>query len=108
MAVHVRVAGGLAGLLAAASLLSCSDAADPAAPPSFPAAGSAAPATSGSPAAPGPLTAADWPTSHRDNLRSGAGPAQPPARTLTAAWRAKLDGAVYGQPLVIGTTVLAA
>jgi outer membrane protein assembly factor BamB len=32
----------------------------------------------------------------------------PPPGRLSVAWRARLDGAVYGQPLVIGDTVIAA
>ena len=50
----------------------------------------------------------DWPTYHRDNARTGVAPSFPPPGTLTPAWRAALDGAVYGQPLVIGDTVYAA
>jgi polyvinyl alcohol dehydrogenase (cytochrome) len=56
----------------------------------------------------------DWTTYHRDNARTGvapdsgpgAGPASP--RSLAAAWKAKLDGAVYGQPLLVGDLLYAA
>jgi outer membrane protein assembly factor BamB len=50
----------------------------------------------------------DWTTYHRDNARTGyvAGLADP-AR-FERAWSARLDGAVYGQPLVVGDRVLVA
>ena len=58
--------------------------------------------TSGAPAA----GSGDWTTYHRDNARTGylAGLADP--TRLTRAWSARLDGAVYGQPLVVGDRVL--
>jgi len=90
----------------AALLVASCGAKAPAAEPSFPAA-----ATSAAAAAPSSSAgsgADDWPTYHRDNQRSGLGADQPAARRLTPAWRARLDGAVYGQPLVIGGRVLAA
>jgi outer membrane protein assembly factor BamB len=57
------------------------------------------------PPAPGPD---DWPTYHKDNSRSGYAANLAPPATLTTAWHAGLDGAVYGQPLVIGGEILAA
>jgi polyvinyl alcohol dehydrogenase (cytochrome) len=54
------------------------------------------------------LSATDWPTYHRDAARTGVAPATPAAGRLTTAWRRPLDGAVYGQPLVVGGTVIAA
>ena len=103
MASSARAGVCVAGVLSAALLASCTsgDAADPSFPP---AAASPAATTAGS----APATAAEWPTYHHDNARSGLGPAQPAATKLTAAWRAKLDGAVYGQPLVVAGKVLAA
>jgi polyvinyl alcohol dehydrogenase (cytochrome) len=74
----------------------------PAGPVTTPAA--TAPATE----PPAPLSATDWPAYHRDAARSGAGPASPAAGRLSIAWRRHLDGAVYGQPLVIGGLVIAA
>jgi len=94
----------VAGLLSAALLASCTGGSKAAEPSFPPAAASPAPASAGATSDP----AADWPTYHRDNARSGLGPAQPAATKLTAAWRAKLDGAVYGQPLVVAGRVLAA
>lgn len=55
-----------------------------------------------------PLLGADWPTYHRDALRTGTVAGLPAVRSLTKAWSTGLDGAVYGQPLVVGARVLAA
>jgi outer membrane protein assembly factor BamB len=41
-------------------------------------------------------------------LRSGYLPGSPDPARLTRAWGARLDGAVYGQPLVVGERVLVA
>ena len=62
------------------------------------------------PGAPRTLAPADWPTYHHDNARTGVGAVAPLAApaVLSQAWVARLDGAVYGQPLVLGTTVIAA
>ena len=58
--------------------------------------------------APSSLTARDWPTYHRNAARTGEAPAKPAAGKLSIAWKRRLDGAVYGQPLVIGNVVIAA
>jgi polyvinyl alcohol dehydrogenase (cytochrome) len=52
--------------------------------------------------------AAAWPTYGRDFARSGvaAGVARP--GPLKVSWRVHLDGAVYGQPLLVGNLVIAA
>ena len=63
------------------------------------------PASTASPAA---LAATDWTTYHRDAARTGVAPAKPAAGALSIAWRRSLDGAVYGQPLVVGSLVIAA
>jgi outer membrane protein assembly factor BamB len=57
---------------------------------------------------PATLTPADWTTYHRDAARTGVAPARPAAGPLSIAWRRHLDGAVYGQPLVVGDLVIAA
>jgi outer membrane protein assembly factor BamB len=50
----------------------------------------------------------DWTTYHRDNARTGYVPGLADPRRLAPAWTAKLDGAVYGEPLVVGDRVLVA
>ena len=50
---------------------------------------------------------AAWPTYGRDFARSGVADAARPGR-LTVSWRVHLDGAVYGQPLLVGNLVIAA
>lgn len=70
-----------------------------------PSTGASAPATTGSP---GPVRAGDWPTYHRTNDRAGAAPGVAAPGGLADGWAARLDGAVYGQPLVVGDLVIAA
>ena len=67
--------------------------------PSSSSSGSPAPAGSG---------ASDWPTYHRTLDRAGAATGLPAVHRLGAAWTAGLDGAVYGQPIVVGGLVVAA
>ena len=88
-------------------LASCSTAAPAEGRPSSPTP-SAAPAVTASQPTPAKPGATDWPTYHRDAARTGVAPPRPAAGKLTIAWRRHLDGAVYGQPLVIGGTVIAA
>ncbi|HTC69766.1 MAG TPA: cell wall-binding repeat-containing protein [Acidothermaceae bacterium] len=52
--------------------------------------------------------ATDWPTYHHDAQRTGVTTATPAFNGFSAGWKASLDGAVYGQPIVHGTTVVAA
>jgi polyvinyl alcohol dehydrogenase (cytochrome) len=52
--------------------------------------------------------ATDWPTYHHDAQRTGVTTATPAFTGFSAGWKASLDGAVYGQPIVLGTTVVAA
>ena len=51
---------------------------------------------------------ANWPTYHADARRSGSVAGLPAAGRLAIGWSRRLNGAVYGQPLVIGDTVIAA
>jgi polyvinyl alcohol dehydrogenase (cytochrome) len=52
---------------------------------------------------------AAWATYHHDAGRSGVDPSEPPATALAPAWTSgPLDGAVYGEPLVVGERVIAA
>ena len=54
------------------------------------------------------VTAGDWPTYHLDNQRDGYQSRLDPLSTLAVDWKAALDGAVYGQPLVVGGRIFAA
>ena len=52
--------------------------------------------------------AAAWPTYGRDFARSGVAAGVAAPGPLTVSWRVHLDGAVYGQPLLVGNLVIAA
>src|SRR5215468_2298606 len=52
--------------------------------------------------------AAEWPAFHAGAARTGVAADMPDAGPLTQRWTARLDGAVYGQPLVVGNMVIAA
>src|SRR5258708_23067026 len=54
------------------------------------------------------LSSADWPTYHHDNARTGYLANEPDPKQLISAWTAKLDNAVYAEPLVIGGRVIVA
>jgi hypothetical protein len=51
---------------------------------------------------------AAWPEFDQNAQRTGIGPRLPTAGKLSLSWSARLDGAVYGQPLVVGGDVIAA
>jgi polyvinyl alcohol dehydrogenase (cytochrome) len=79
--------------------------------------GTASPSATASPAlktlgpgadSPGAHPAAAWPTRNKDAARTGVAAGLPDAGPLTQRWTARLDGAVYGQPLVVGNMVIAA
>ncbi len=50
----------------------------------------------------------NWTTYHRDNLRTGYIASTLDPHSLTKAWGIQLDGAVYAEPLVVGTHVIVA
>jgi polyvinyl alcohol dehydrogenase (cytochrome) len=52
--------------------------------------------------------AAAWPQFNQNAARTGIADDLPAAGPLSQRWTAHLDGAVYGQPLVVGSTVIAA
>jgi PQQ-like domain len=54
------------------------------------------------------LKGTDWPTYHHDNARTGYLANEPDPKRLIPAWTAKLDHAVYAEPLVIGGRVIVA
>src|SRR5215470_9621731 len=102
-----RTAAAMAAAVAL-TLTACSGgSADQPAGPSTPAATAASSPPTGTGAA-SPVAATDWPTYHRTNDRAGLQPDFPAPHSMATAWTAKLDGAVYGQPLVIGGLVVAA
>jgi polyvinyl alcohol dehydrogenase (cytochrome) len=51
---------------------------------------------------------AAWPEFDQNAQRTGIAPRLPIAGKLTLSWTARLDGAVYGQPLVVGGDIIAA
>ena len=59
-------------------------------------------------ASPSAASSTDWTTYHLDNTRAGYVANAPDPHQLTSAWNAKLDGAVYAEPLVIGERVIVA
>lgn len=71
---------------------------------------SAGPAAAGTGpgAASGAHPAAAWPTFDVNAARTGVATGVRPAGALGIRWSAHLDGAVYGQPLVVGDMVIAA
>jgi len=68
---------------------------------------SAPPIISSSSAGPTPGAAASWPTYGGNPQRTDVASADP-AGPLRIAWQARLDGAVYGQPLLVGGSVIVA
>lgn len=81
----------------------------------------ATPATSAAPAtsvtatttapgtgAPASYPSAAWPQFDQNSARTGIAAGLPAAGPLSQKWTATLDGAVYGQPLVVGGYVIAA
>ena len=101
---RVAFAGALLGVLAAAA--SCSGPGPGAAP------GQPSPApperTLSQGAGDTAHPSAAWPTFGRDAARTGVAAGVRTAGRLSISWQAGLDGAVYGQPLLIGRLVIAA
>jgi outer membrane protein assembly factor BamB len=65
---------------------------------------SAAASTPAAAAGPG----ADWPTYDRTAERSGVSVSSPAPGVVRRSWTAAVDGAVYAQPLIVGTEVIVA
>jgi outer membrane protein assembly factor BamB len=57
---------------------------------------------------PGAYPTAAWPEFDQNAARTGVATGLPNAGRLTHRWTTHLDGAVYGQPLVVGNLVIAA
>jgi polyvinyl alcohol dehydrogenase (cytochrome) len=65
-------------------------------------------ASSANTANPEGAASTNWPEFDGNAARTGIAVGVPTAGALTTAWTAQLDGAVYGQPLVVGNEVIAA
>jgi polyvinyl alcohol dehydrogenase (cytochrome) len=112
----------VAGLALATTLAGCSSPTTSSSPPPSASSASASPSASTAtasesptPATTSPTTAvpaaADWTTYHHDPARTGVTTGVAPfgsAGALRRAWTAQLDGAVYGEPLVIASRVVVA
>jgi outer membrane protein assembly factor BamB len=112
----VRAIGACAVVVMLAVLAACSSGSRPGVPESSSTGSKPTTATSG-PAPPGTGStsaqsepvAATWSTFGHDNSRRGVDTSAPPFRAIRRRWRSTpLDGAVYGQPLVVGTLAVAA
>lgn len=69
----------------------------------------ASPATSVPPTTSPSAATGDWPTYHHDAARSGVSSDQLPLGQVRQAWvSVSLDGALYAEPLVVGSRVLVA
>jgi outer membrane protein assembly factor BamB len=107
----LAAAGVTTSLLAVAACTSSAPShpasASPATPSASATAASSAPSASASPTGPG-TSVADWPTYDRTADRSGVSVSSPAPTSVKKAWTARVDGAVYAQPLVVGSTVIIA
>jgi len=52
--------------------------------------------------------AANWPTYHFDQARTGNNPGQPLTRSLTNLWSRAVDGEVFAEPLTYGNSLIVA
>jgi len=95
-----RTLSGLVAVLASAALVAGCSSSGGSASTSAPAGGGSSPRPLG--------TVVDWSTYHRANSRTGNVPGLGRPNELSAGWAQKLDGAVYAQPLVVGSTVVVA
>jgi outer membrane protein assembly factor BamB len=57
---------------------------------------------------PGKVSSADWTTFGRTSSRSGVSVSSPPMGKVRRSWTAKVDGAAYAQPLIVGSEVIIA
>ena len=102
-----------AGLAMATWLAACGSASTPSPSATVSSTGSASSTSSASPG-PSPNTtpasapAAAWPVYHQNPERTGLSPTTPAASTLSTAWSANLDGAVWAEPLVVDGDVIVA
>ena len=99
-----------AGLVTALVMAGCTSSSSPAAPP----ASTPPPASTGTSPAAAPTSSgsaaqdADWPAYGRTAARSGISVSSPAPGQVRRAWTAAVDGAVYAQPLIVGSEVIVA
>jgi outer membrane protein assembly factor BamB len=99
------VAGAVAAALLAAGCTSAATTGGPATSTSAAAPDTTSPAPASASAA---GQAADWPTYDRTPGRSGVSVSSPAPGTVSRSWTTAVDGAVYVQPLVVGSEVIVA
>jgi outer membrane protein assembly factor BamB len=99
---RIALAGTVLGVLLTAASCSSPGGSAPAAGPAV----SQRTLAAGTPGAAHPGAA--WPTFGRDAARTGVAVGVGTAGPLSISWQAGLDGAVYGQPLLVGGLVIAA
>ena len=94
---------GVAAVLVAA--VGCTSSATTAPPVTVSATAASPPAT---PSSAGSSPDADWPAYDRTAERSGVSVSSPAPGVVRQSWTASVDGAVYAQPLVVGSEVIVA
>ena len=99
-----------AGLVPALVMAACTSASPPAAPPaSTPPPASTGTSPAAAPTGSGPAGQdADWPAYGRTAGRSGVSVSSPAPGQVRRSWTAAVDGAVYAQPLIVGSEVIVA
>jgi outer membrane protein assembly factor BamB len=105
---RMRLSRLTVALLALAVTGCASGGGGPAPSPAAPAASTRSPAATASTTPAAPPAAWNWPNYHRDAAHTGYAPGTPRPGLLAIAWRRRLNGAVYGQPLAVGGLVIAA
>lgn len=58
--------------------------------------------------APAGAASQDWTTYHKDNARTGYVSGEKDPKSMSKKWSAQVDGAVYAEPLVVGSHVIVA
>jgi len=101
-------AGGVLVLLSAAGCTSPGTSAAPVTGSASASGTGVSPASPAETAAAATGSAADWPTYDRTAGRSGVSVSSPAPGAVRQSWSAAVDGAVYAQPLIVGSEVIIA
>jgi outer membrane protein assembly factor BamB len=104
---RLTAAGGVLVLLSAAGCTSGTSASSVTGPATAGGTG-VSPASPAGTATAASGSAADWPTYDRTAGRSGVSVSSPAPGVVRQSWRAAVDGAVYAQPLIVGSEVIVA